>query len=355
MLPARANASAPQNRTPRDASQRLRTASRRSAPLAGATSPPLFDDLFGRRGVRAWESPRQVLYQRGLVTIGTFRARPDHPHFADSGPTLLPVFVFPRTTVRIEHAGRRSFVADPNVTTFYNPGQLYRRTAVDPAGDLCEWFSVRSDVAAAVISELDPSVIARPDQPFSFSHGPCDADSYLRQRALVRRIVAGETVDPLVVDETATLLLHRLAAAALGQRMTERPLSPAYRDLAERLKTLLGTRFHEDLGLGELGAALGCSPFYLARVFRSVAHTSIHQYRLALRLTRSLEHVASGRDLRVVATEVGFASHSNFSVAFHRTFGMPPSQFRRNASTKLLSVLARGVQPGVARKARRAP
>ena len=302
------------------------------------------DDVLGRRPAPPWQSPRQVLYDNGFVRIGTFRAAPSHPRFHDTGPILAPVFVFPRTSVRIAHRGSRPFVTTPNVVTYYNRSQEYLRWPVDPAGDLSEWFTLRDDVVLAVLSSLEPSVEEHADRPFKFQHGPCDPRSYLVQRLLVRHVARGTATEPLLVDELAVLLLHRLAGEALGAA-AKTEVTPAYREIAEHLKTVLGTRFHEDLTLAQLSVEVGCSPFYLARVFRTAENTSIHQYRVRVRLARSLEQVAAGRELRVVASELGFSSHSHFSATFHRTFGLTPSDLRRKGSTAIIELLRARLEP----------
>ena len=94
-----------------------------------------------------------------------------------------------------------------------------------------------------------------------------------------------------------------------------------------------------DFDPGDLAGELRCSPFYLARLFRAVEGTSIHRYRVRLRLARSLEALAGGRSIRAVAFDLGFASHSHFTAAFHLAFGITPSRFQRHASGRHLREL----------------
>ena len=51
-------------------------------------------------------------------------------------------------------------------------------------------------------------------------------------------------------------------------------------------------------------------------------------YRVRLRLFSSLEQVCAGEDLTSIALVHGFDSHSHFTAAFHRAFGVPPSRLR---------------------------
>ena len=55
----------------------------------------------------------------------------------------------------------------------------------------------------------------------------------------------------------------------------------------------------------------------------------VHAYRAKLRLRASLELLEAGAvDLSALAGDLGYSSHSHFSAAFRREFGVTPSAFR---------------------------
>src|SRR5262245_19808408 len=86
----------------------MRQRSSLALPRSSGSLPPSCDDVAGvLRYPHPWESPDRTLYRGPLFTIGAFRAAPDHPRFRDSGPINEAVFVFPRTTVTIQHEGSR--------------------------------------------------------------------------------------------------------------------------------------------------------------------------------------------------------------------------------------------------------
>jgi AraC-like DNA-binding protein len=61
---------------------------------------------------------------------------------------------------------------------------------------------------------------------------------------------------------------------------------------------------------------------------------------MRLRLHASLERVAEpGSDLTAVALDLGFASHSHFTAAFRRSFGLTPSALRAQARARTLAGL----------------
>lgn len=289
-------------------------------------------------------SPSRVCFASELFRVGTFRAAPDHPMFSDSGPARGHLFVFPRSSVRIERREGESFVADPTVATFYNRGDLYARRAIDRDGDRCDWFEPEARLLAEAIAQFDAAVVDRPMRPFRFARGPSRARCYTLQRAVFHHVTSGETADPLWIEETLLQVLRRLLAdtyALLDRPSATRPASLAAVDLAEDLKTWVVDRLDERLTLTSLGRALGASPFQICRQFRAATGASVHGYLTDLRLRRALERVAEPKsDLAAVAVDLGFASHSHFTTVFRSRFGVTPSGFRRGLSERRRRELA---------------
>jgi AraC-like DNA-binding protein len=70
--------------------------------------------------------------------------------------------------------------------------------------------------------------------------------------------------------------------------------------------------------------------------------SSIHQYRLQLRLGIALERLAGGEvDLARLAVDLGFAHHSHFSACFRRVYGYTPGQARSTLTRARLAQLRR--------------
>lgn len=283
-----------------------------------------------------------MLYRSAVVTIASFRAEPSHPGFHDSGPTENHLFVFPRTSVRIRHPGRMPVVTSPNVVTFYNKGQVYFRDRVTEEGDRCDWFAMERSILVDAVRVHDPAAADRPDSPFLFTHGPGDAGSYLLQRLVVRHLAEAGPADPLFVEESAVRLLSRVVASAarawdLSRKTSESPQG----ELAEAAKTVLAQGFCEPVGLDEVARRAGSSVFHLCRTFRRHTGSTLHGYRNQLRLRTALERVAAPEsDLTDLALDLGYSSHSHFTAAFRKAFGMAPSAFRRKATAQAVRELA---------------
>lgn len=273
----------------------------------------------------------RIVFDNGQVRIGAFRCGPGHPSFHDSGPARNYCFVFPRTAVEIQHQHERVFAANPNVVTFYNQGQIYRRNAISREGDRCDWFGMPLDVVQDVVRAFDPAVDARPEWPFRFTRGWADAGEYLWQRQIFDQVVKSTPAEPLAIEESVLYLLARVVRSAYGAR-TPAPyplLRSRAREIVHHLERVMSERLGEQLTLRALAGEVGMSVYHLCRLFRRATGMSLHQYRQQLHLRWSLESVMeSCRPIVDIALEAGFSSHSHFTSTFHREFAQTPSRIR---------------------------
>jgi AraC-like DNA-binding protein len=262
----------------------------------------------------------RLLLRGRTFEVGEFRCAPVHPlwHEVNDNIGPRPHVVFPQTSVYIDQAGSHRALATPNHVVFYASHALYRRELHDPRGDVCVFISVDPDLFA--------TVVGNPDRPL----GSSDAATYLALHVLVRGLREGGSADPLDVEERLHGLLARAATAkAVRARPGRTRTREGHRELAEAAKDLLARRLAEAVSLGDLAAELHSSPFHLVRVFHEVTGFTLHDYRLHLRLRRSLEQLLdTDHDLTRTAHELGFCSLSHFSGSFRRKFGLAPSAVR---------------------------
>lgn len=141
-----------------------------------------------------------------------------------------------------------------------------------------------------------------------------DAGFYERQMCdLVGFLLAGD--GSLCEDDSSTVAAHR------------------------RNVMLFIDRHHADERLSPAGIAAGCgmSERYLYRIVRSSGQTVMaHVQRIRLSYARAaLENpLLRGLSVSEIGYRSGFASASEFSRAFKREFGQPPTQFRRGLPTR---------------------
>jgi AraC-like DNA-binding protein len=100
------------------------------------------------------------------------------------------------------------------------------------------------------------------------------------------------------------------------------------RERVARARAILKERLHEPPSLEELGKLVGCSPFYLSRLFSQESGLTIQQYLRQVRMERAAELLRTGQcNVTEAALEVGYNSLSHFSTVFHETFGCCPGLY----------------------------
>ena len=276
----------------------------------------------------ATPNPDRIVFRSPIVTIGEWRLAASHPHFEDTGPAQNHCFVFPRNACWIEHEGRRPFVADSTTIPLYNPGTPYRRGLIDPNGDASDWFAVSPAVLGDTLSRFNPK--AKDDEP-TFGRGAVSAPAalFLEQRRVFNHVAeaAADEIDAMYVEESVLTLLgavlHETFSITKPQVGGTDAVSTAARARAHISRTF---RHHESVS--DVARTLGVSPFHLCRIFRRDTGFTLHRFRTELRLRWSLEPLADGVDILTTALDAGFAHHSHFTMAFRRTFGVTPSDFR---------------------------
>lgn len=109
----------------------------------------------------------------------------------------------------------------------------------------------------------------------------------------------------------------------------------AARERVDRVRAILAEKLSEPPSLEELGRLVGCSPFYLSRLFSQEAGMTIQQYLRQLRMERAAELLRTGKcNVTEAALEVGYNSLSHFSSAFHETFGCCPGLYPLRTPTQ---------------------
>lgn len=99
-------------------------------------------------------------------------------------------------------------------------------------------------------------------------------------------------------------------------------------DRVDRVIAILKKNLAEPPTLEALGTQVGCSSFYLSRIFSQQMGKTISQYLRQLRMEKASELLREGKlNVTQVAMEVGYSSSSHFSVAFHETFGCCPGLY----------------------------
>jgi len=100
------------------------------------------------------------------------------------------------------------------------------------------------------------------------------------------------------------------------------------RERVERTTAILRSHLADPPDIEALGAQVGCSSFYLSRLFSKEMGMTIPQYIRQIRMERAAELLLGGRhNVTEAAMEVGYSSLSHFSKAFCTTVGCCPALF----------------------------
>jgi AraC-like DNA-binding protein len=147
-----------------------------------------------------------------------------------------------------------------------------------------------------------------------------------------RDVVASLTEPP--VAKAAQVLWYQSKALELMAHFLFAPKDPEFfcmrqkrvsRERVERVKEVLVRDLVNPPTLEMLGQEVGCSPFYLSRIFSREVGLTIPQYLRKVRMERAAELLRTGRhNVTEAATEVGYSSLSHFSKAFCETIGCCP-------------------------------
>ncbi|HJT18653.1 MAG TPA: helix-turn-helix transcriptional regulator, partial [Thermoanaerobaculia bacterium] len=140
---------------------------------------------------------------------------------------------------------------------------------------------------------------------------------YAAQRRLFDNVA---TLDRLEIEESVLHIFERLMFARAGDGR--------HRDSVEEVKRVVAAAPQKNISLRQLARSAECSPYELCRRFRRETGMTITQFRHSLRLRTALELLRAHSDITAIALDLGYASHSHFTAAFRRCFGLTPSQFR---------------------------
>jgi len=271
----------------------------------------------------------RVVFATGDVVAGEFRCPTSYPGFVNAGRIHHYIVAFPRSSVWIEREHAPRFVADPGFATIYNPGDPYARYPIAPEGDHSDWLGISEQLARDIVRRFNPDDADHPG-PFRHVRAAVSNDVYLAQRVLFSRLSQPD-VDQLEVEEQAMAIIARVVESAYRSdhraHMTATPRrGRARRQLVESAKAAILSQLFENSSVCDVARGIDMSPYHLCRSFRAETGMTLHAYRRAIRLRTALGLTEAYRgNLSALALRAGFYSHSHFTTAFRRAFGISPS------------------------------
>lgn len=244
----------------------------------------------------------------------------------------------------ILHIRGRSAMIDTTSVLLHNPGEPYRSEHPFDGCDRGSAIVIHRQALLDLLAHYDPAAEERPQALFPHSHLQGLDRAYLLQRLLVRSLRGAAPREPLAIEEAVLKVLEQVAAGcrqtqgrAAGRR---RETSRARRGYTEDAKALLQRRLRERLQLDDIARSLYVSPFHLCRLFRKETGVPIHRYLNRLRLREALEPITEGEtDLSGLARGLGFSSHSHFTAAFRKEFGVSPRGMKKLTTVRIAEMV----------------
>jgi AraC family transcriptional regulator len=258
---------------------------------------------------------------RDVLCRGTCRERGSEESASETQ------LVFPYRGTYVRHIGRDQAVADANHVLFFNAGETYQVSHPATGGDA----SLVLVLAEALLRELVPPLLLNDRAPLGFRRQQQRIDPRAQALvALLRHTLANHTIEPLEAESLSLTLVCR----SLGPRTSHEPKgSYGQHRLVDRAKVLLAGDLSRRWTLAEIAAEVGGSPVYLTQVFRQVEGMPLYRYQVRLRLARALDQITQYDDLSMLATDLGFSSHSHFAAAFRQAYGRSPTDFKLSAQS----------------------
>lgn len=273
------------------------------------------------------------IFDSRLVRVSRFHCHHDGAVFAEERCHATHVLTVVRSGAFTVRQGRRSTLLDPSCAVLHAPGVEYSAGHPFGCGDHGWHIGIQGEA-------LRPAVLGAGEEDALGSRtrfGPLPLRELAALHLVLARGGSGAAADPMAVEEAVLRLAGAMAAGAPARE--QRPRRSSTEELHERCferaREVLFTRRREAVQLDDLARAVHASPFHLSRLFKRAAGVPIHRYLSRLRLLDGLEQVATREvSLTDLAYELGFSSHSHFTAAFHREFGMTPSRFRTLATAR---------------------
>ena len=87
--------------------------------------------------------------------------------------------------------------------------------------------------------------------------------------------------------------------------------------------------------LKQMAESVGCSQYYMSRIFSKEAGMTIPQYLREIRIEHAAELLRTGQcNVTEAAFEVGYNSPSHFSQAFCQKLGVCPALYSKSLGSK---------------------
>ena len=212
---------------------------------------------------------------------------------------------------------------------------------ITPVGEPKRWQHAGENVV--ILLRLDPSFVQHVAgeecaiDPARFelqdNFGTRDPQIETIAKQLLGGLEREGTANRIHAESLATQLTTHLLRYYSSANIAEaRPVARMPRHKLLRALEYIEENLRDELTLPGMAEALAMSPGHFAHAFRQATGLPPHRYVQSRRIERAMSLLRE-TDLPIteIAHRIGCASHSHFSVLFHRATGQTPRDFRKQA------------------------
>jgi len=250
----------------------------------------------------------------------------------------------------VEGNGSRADFASNTAGFYYR--QKEPLTAKRRAGERHQFLTVEFSCPFLAQHLAESKAMLHPVVRAAVEGCPCEQVTGATVRLTVQQLQTIATLRQPPVYAAAQPVWYQCKALELAVTFLVKPEEEFFctrqqrlaQERVEQVSFVLKQNLAEPPTLEELGRKIGCSHFYLSRIFSAQTGQTITQFLRQLRMERAAELLKS-REFNVteVALEVGYSSLSHFSAAFQETFGCCPGLYPLATTTqKSLAAKRRG-------------
>lgn len=260
---------------------------------------------------------RVVLHQSAVALAESSVVSPSAP--LPQGYEERFQVVLPYSGLFSYRTGSRTVTCDSNQLLFVRPGVEF--VDVHPVANLGH-ASVIITPDRQVLDEVCGPGGATGHAAFADGSRLSTASTHVALNSILQ--FADRMTAPIEREE---IVISALLEALQTKRQDVRPA----RKVVMRAKEVIHAHANQPLTLRDVAADVGVNAAYLTEQFTLCEGMPLFRYILRLRLARALRELPHCESLTDLALSLGFSSHSHFSFAFRKAFGMSPSRYQKRS------------------------
>jgi len=294
--------------------------------------------VFEKDDIRLWRDPVLGVAGTELLT-GRFVKRRYTAQIRDE--VAIAVFTGGAMHYRV---GAAEGVATAGSVLVIPAGEVFAGEAAAEQGWSCRIFYPDVPTLMGLDAELGMASSLRVTGKAA---GPLYQDMILARRlAVLHRAIEANEANPLARQQAFAAALSSVLQRCARPAGWPRRLHPDNIAIRRALACLRARFADPELGIGELAAAAGYSPYHFMRRFRAALGVTAHDYVVQCRLHAARGMLAQGHPAAEVAHAAGFADQSHLIRQFRAALGVTPGQFAEQSRKRAASrPAAAGVRP----------